>query len=376
MIKLCVPDIRDAEIAAATEAIQSGWLAHGPFNKKLEALFSSYVGVKHAITCNSCTSAIFLALKALNVTGEVITPSFSFVATANAVVTAGATPRFVDIDHATCNIDPDKIREAITPKTEAILPVHFGGQCCRMDAIMKIAKENGLHVIEDTAETIGGTFKGKQAGSFDVGCFSFFPTKNITTGEGGLITTNDDNLARTCKTLISHGIDSTTYERQKAEMPWFRSAVFAGYNFRMSNVLAAIGYEQMKRLDEMNKARQMHARYLIDGLKDLEGIEVPYPARDCEHVYQMFTIKLDRRFDRNTFVKKLNEEGIGASVHFYPAIHEQGFYKSHPEWMADSLEVTKDVSERIVTLPMFPGLMREELDEIIAKVKMCIGEFI
>lgn len=376
MIKLCIPDIQDAEISAATEAIQSGWLAHGPFNEKLEALFCNYIGVKHAITCNSCTSALFLVLKALNITGEVIIPSFSFVATANAVVTAGATPRFVDIDHATCNINPDKIRKAITPKTEAIMPVHFGGQCCRMDEIMKIAKENGLHVIEDTAETIGGTFKGKHAGSFGVGCFSFFPTKNITTGEGGLITTNDDNLARTCKAFISHGIDSTTYERQKAQMPWFRSAVFAGYNFRMSNVLAAIGYEQMKRLDEMNKARQMHARYLINGLKDIESLEVPHPARNCEHVYQMFTIKLGGRFDRNTFVKRLNEGGIGASVHFYPAIHEQGFYKSHPEWMADSLEVTKDVSERIVTLPMFPGLTREELDEIIAKVKMCIGEFI
>lgn len=376
MIKLCVPDIQNAEVVATTEAIQSGWLAHGPFNKKLEALFSDYVGVKHAITCNSCTSALFVVLKALNVTGEVIIPSFSFVATANAVVTAGATPRFVDIDYDTHNIDPHMIRAAITPRTEAIIPVHFAGQCCQMDVIVEIANQHRLQLIEDSAETIGGTFNKKQAGSFGIGCFSFFPTKNITTGEGGMITTNDNELAQKLRALIGHGIDSSTYEREKSEMPWFRNAILPGYNFRMSNLLAALGFEQMKKLNKMNQARREHAKYLIEGLKDLPGLELPYPAKDCEHVYQMFTIKLGRRFDRNTFVKKLNEEGIGASVHFYPAIHKQGFYENHPEWIADCLEVTENVSERIVTLPMFPGLTREELDEIIAKVKMCVGELI
>jgi perosamine synthetase len=372
MIKLCIPDIEQAEINAAVEAIRSGWLAHGPFNRKFEALFADYVGVKHAITCNSCTSALFVVLKALNVAGEVIIPSFSFVATANAVVTAGATPRFVDIDYATCNIDPEKIRAAITPKTQAIMPVHFGGQCCRMDAIMDIAKQHDLYVIEDTAETIGGTFKGKQAGSFGVGCFSFFPTKNITTGEGGMITTNDDDLARTCKTLIGHGIDSTTYGREKAQMPWFRSAVLPGYNFRMSNTLAAIGYEQVKRIDEMNRKRIEYSEYLISELKNTPGLELPYPDKDCTHVYQMFTLKVDKSIDRNGIVRKLNDAGVGASVHFYPAIHEQGFYKGHPEWIAHSLEVTENVARQIVTLPMFPGLTPEDLDTVVTAVKAAL----
>lgn len=373
MIKLCIPDISGSEIDASHEALKSGWLAHGPYNEKFEALFAEYIGVKHAITCNSCTSALFLAVKLLNISGEVIIPSFSFVATANAVVTAGATPRFVDIEYDTCNIDPGKIRAAITPKTEAIIPVHFGGQCCRMDVITEIADEYGLHIIEDSAETIGGTFYGKQAGSFGIGCFSFFPTKNITTGEGGMITTNDDELARIARALIGHGIDSTTYKREKAEMPWFRSAVMPGYNFRMSNVLAAIGVEQIKRLNKMNRARRNHAAYLIENLKGLPRVDMPFEADGCIHTYQMFTIKLDKNINRQRFVQNLNEKGIGASVHFYPAIHNQEYYKKHPEWIDGDLKITEDVSKRIVTLPMYPALKKEQLDQIIVGVKSCLN---
>jgi perosamine synthetase len=375
MIKLCIPDIRQPEIDAAVEVLNSGWLAHGPYNKKFEEAFAEYVAVKHAITCNSCTSALGLVLQALEITGEVIIPSFSFAATANAVVTTGATPRFVDIHYNTCNIDPQKIRQAITPATQAIIVVHFGGQCCQMDAVEEIAKERGLHLIEDSAETLGGTYHGRQAGSFGHGCFSFFPTKNITSGEGGMITTNDDAMARNIRALIGHGMDSSTYEREKAEMPWFRSAIKPGYNFRMSNVLAAIGYEQMKRLDEMNAARQRHASYLIKGLKEISKLDLPYTQDGCNHVYQMFTIKVDPSIDRVAFVKFLNEQGIGASVHFYPPIHEQGYYKEHTEWQADSLEVTADVARRIVTLPLFPTISTRELDEIISTVDKGIALF-
>ena len=373
MIKLCIPDIKQAEISAAVEVIESGWLAHGPYNKKFETLFAEYIGVKHAITCNSCTSALFLALKALNITGEVILPSFSFVATANSVVTAGATPRMVDIDPETLNIDPEKIRLAITPNTQAIMPVHWAGLCCRMDEIMEIAKEHDLHVIEDSAETIGGTFKDAKAGSFGVGCFSFFPTKNMTTGEGGMITTNDDELAKNCKALLGHGIDSTTYEREKANMPWFRSAVLPGYNFRMSNLLAAIGYEQLKRLDEMNQNRINNSEYLLEKLEGIDGIELPHTEKDCKHVYQMFTLKLDKSINRDSFVKRLNENGVGASVHFFPPIHEQGFYENHPEWIADDLNETVDISRRILTLPMFPTLLLDELDKIVNEVNEALS---
>lgn len=374
MIKLCIPEIDNKEITAVTEAIQSGWLTHGPFNKEFEDAFAQYVGVKHAIACNSCTSALFLTLKALDVTGEIILPSFSFVATANAVVTASATPRFVDIKYHSCNIDPKEIQKAITKQTQAIMIVHYAGQCCQMDDIMALVDKHNLILIEDSAETIGGTYKGRQAGSFGIGCFSFFPTKNITTGEGGMITTNDTKLAQKIRTMIGHGIDSMSFEREKMEMPWFRSAVMPGYNFRMSNILAAIGVEQMKKLNRMNSARREHSQYLINALKDIQELELPHECEGCEHTYQMFTIKLNKDMNRDAFVKRLNKKGIGASVHFYPPIHEQSYYKEHPQWQNNSLRLTEDVSRRIVSLPMYPRLTKKELDQIIAALKAVIVE--
>lgn len=364
MIKLCEPGIEDAEIEAAVGAIKSGWLAHGPYNVEFEKRFADFIGVKHALTCNSCTSALFLALKGLGVTGEVIIPSFTFVATANAVVTAGATPVFVDIDYQTCNIDPEKVREAITDKTEAVIIVHFAGQCADMDPLMAIAGEYDLHVIEDAAECIGGTYKDKKAGQFGIGCFSFFPTKNITTGEGGMVTTDDDHLARRLKALIGHGIDSNTYEREKKAKPWYRSAIAAGYNFRMSNILAAIGVEQMKRLNMMNQRRIDLSTKLLEILAESPELDLPYPAESRRHVYQMFTIKVKNSGIRDELVKTLNKKGVAASVHFDPPVHQQGYYMGNPAVRQGSLAVTEKAAKSIATLPMFPGLTEENVKTI------------
>ena len=244
MIPLCIPNIDEKEIERVKEVLLSGWLAHGPQNKELEEEFSKYIGVKHAVALNSCTSALQLAIEAQDLKGDVIVPSFTFVASGNAIVTAGCTPVFSEIDYDTCNLDPSKIEENINEKTVGIMPVHYAGQSCKMDEIMEIAEKHDLAVIEDSAETIGGTYNGKIAGSFGTGCFSFFPTKNMTTGEGGMLTTNDEDLARTVNTFKGHGISSTTWGREKEKRPWIRAAILAGYNFRMSDVLAAIGVEQ------------------------------------------------------------------------------------------------------------------------------------
>ena len=372
MVKLCIPTVGDEEIRAVSEVLHSGWLAHGEYNKKFEAHFAEFIGVEHAITCNSCTSALFLALVAQDITGEVIVPSFSFVATANAVVTAGATPVFVDIEPETCNMDPIRLKEAITAGTQAVIPVHYAGQCCQMDAIVEIAAEHGLCVIEDSAETLGGTYDGRQAGSFGIGCFSFFPTKNITTGEGGMLTTNDGVLAKRLRALIGHGIDSSTFEREKSQMPWFRSASLAGYNFRMSNILAAMGYEQMKKLHIMNAQRQELAAKLIGGLRDVVEVELPVVADKCEHVFQMFTVKLRKELDREDFVRSLNRKGIGASVHFYPPIHEQQYYREMADSIRFPMPVTEDIARRIVTLPIYPGMRPEDVNEIVEGVKYVI----
>lgn len=363
-ISLSKPSIGKEEIKAVQKVLSSGWLTHGPKNQEFEERFARYVGTKYAVSLNSCASALFAVIKVLDLRGEIILPSFTFVASANAVVTAGAKPVFADVDWATGNIDPDDIERKITKKTQAIMPVHFAGQSCEMDKIMRIAKKHKLWVIEDSAEAIGAAFKNKKTGSFGIGCFSFFPTKNITTGEGGMITTNDKELIKKIKTLMGHGIPKLTDQRIKDVKPWYRAATMAGYNFRMSNILAAVGVEQMKKIDKMNILRRKQAAYLNKYLKDISEIEIPLQARNCKHVYQMYTIKL-RKGNRDMFVKKLKKKGIEASVHFDPPVHLQSFYvKSYKHKKVD-LPVTEKLSKSIITLPMYPGMKKKQLDYIV-----------
>jgi len=355
MIPLCRPAIGQDEFKKIQEVLASGWLTHGPYNEEFEELFSKYIGVNHAQTINSCASALFIVLKALNITGEVIIPSFTFVATAHAVVLAGAKPVFADIDYTSGNITAQTIEPLITDKTEAIMPVHFAGQSCKMDEIAELCQKHKLALIEDSAEAIGATFNNKKTGSFGIGCFSFFPTKNMTTGEGGMVTTNDQSLAHKIKILISHGIDKTT----NTKFNWQREAVMAGYNLRMSGILAGLGIVQIKKIDEMNNKRREHAKYLSANLS--EGIEVPIETANCHHVYQMYTIKVNPKI-RNELVEELKKNGIGASVHFSPAVHQQEYYKDYNH---QNLPNTEKLSESIITLPMFPDLTRNDLDYII-----------
>jgi perosamine synthetase len=370
MIPLTKPFTDDSEANAVRDVLRSGWLAHGPNCQKLEEMFSDYIGVKHSVCVNSCTSALHLAVMSLGITGEVIVPSFTFVATANAVVTAGAKPVFADITEDTCNIDPVDIEKKITPRTQAIIPVHYAGHPADMDEIMRIAKKHKLFVIEDSAECIGGEFGGRRAGSIgDVGCFSFFPTKNMTTGEGGMVTTNNDSVTSKVKTLKAHGISTETHEREKKEKPWFRAATMAGFNFRMSDVCAAIGVEQMKKLEKMNSMR-IESAGLLSELLEGSGVESPVTRKGCRHVFQMYTIKLPSGSDRTKFINKLKELGVQASVHFDPPVHLQPYYES---WKA-KLPVTEDVYERIVTLPMYAGMSKDDVKKVAASVKSAMKE--
>ncbi|MFH1978384.1 MAG: DegT/DnrJ/EryC1/StrS family aminotransferase [Candidatus Aenigmatarchaeota archaeon] len=362
MIPLGKVEIDENEIDAVKDVLNSGWLAHGPKTKEFEKMFAEYIGTKHAISVNSCASALHLAIECLGIKGDIILPSFTFVASANTIVTAGSNPVFVDIEKDTCNINPHEIEKKITDKTKAIMPVHFAGHPCDMKHITEIAEKNNLVVIEDSAECIGGEFNGKRTGSSGIGCFSFYPTKNITTGEGGMITTNDDDFAQKLKTLKAHGISSTAYEREREERPWLRAAVEAGYNFRMCDINAVIGIEQMKKIDEFNKKRIESSNYLTSKL-DENKLEVPTIREGCKHVFQMYTIKLNPSINRSHFVKHLREEGIQASVHFDPPVHLQPYYANRG-WKKGDFPVTEDVAEHIVTLPMFPSIKREDLDRI------------
>lgn len=366
MIPLSIPFITQDELKAIKEVLDSGWLVEGPKNREFEEEFAKFIGVGSAVTLNSCTSALFLAIKALNITGEVILPSFTFVASTNAVVTAGARPVFADVDYETCNINPDDVEKRITEKTQAIMPVHFGGQAADMDALVGIAKKYNLCLIEDSAETIGGEYNGKKTGSFGIGCFSFFPTKNMTTGEGGMLTTDDNSLAEKARTLAGHGISGGAYERKEEKRPWFRVADMPGYNFRMSNILAAIGVEQLKKIDRMNDLRRQHAQYLTEHLSQL-GLDLPTEANNCKHVYQMYNIKIKK--GRDEFVLKLRERGVGASVHFDPPVHLHPYYMEKFGCKRGDLPVTERLSESILTLPLYPTMKKNDLDTIISVVR-------
>jgi len=358
-IPLCRASIGEEELNAVKEVLmaENPWLTHGPKNKEFEESFSRYVKVKHALSVNSCASALLVALEANNLKGEVILPSFTHMASANAVVKAGCKPVFVDINEDTFNIEPEEVRKAVNKNTVAILVVHFAGQCCEMDKIIEIAKKNNLKIIEDCAENIGGSFNGKMAGSFGIGCFSFFPTKNMTTGEGGMITSDDDEFFEKAKLLSAHGTV------KNPEKNWYRDCILPGYNFRMSNINAAIGLEQLKKLEEMNKKRGEHAEYLNKNL-NIEGVEKPFVDKRCKHAYQMYIIKVDEKI-RDGLVDFLRKEGVETSVQFDPPVHMQGGYNQFKV----NLPVTEKVCKSVVTLPMFPGLKKEELEFIIEKLE-------
>lgn len=372
-IPLCKIYIDNNEINAVKKVLKSGWLAHGPKNEEFENLFKEYVNTKHAACFNSGTSALLTAIIASKLKGEIILPSFTFTASANVIVLAGCTPVFADINPRTFNIDPKDVERKITRNTVAITPVHYAGQICEMNKIMDIAKEHNLVVIEDSAETIGAELNNKKAGSFGIGCFSFYPTKNITTGEGGIMTFNDDSILSRVNAIKSHGLVKPTFEKESEIKSWYRDAVLPGYNFRMSDINAVIGVEQIKKIRKINSLRRKNALYLNNKLERYVGFHIVVPKVDDikKHVYQMYIIKVNDASKRNALLSYLKNKGIGASVHFEPPVHLQTYYrKLYPA----NLPITEKICKQVITLPMFPGLKKEELDYMIQNITDFFGK--
>ena len=357
MIPIAKPIISDEEIEEVTKVLRSGFIAQGPKVAEFEEKFAKYIGVKHAVATSSGTTALHLALLAAGIGpgDEVITTPFTFAATGNAIIYVGAKPVFVDIDSDTYNINPKMIDEAVTDKTKAIMPVHLYGQPAEMDLINSSAKDHELLVIEDAAQAHGATYKGNKTGSLgDVGCFSFYPTKNMTTSEGGIITTDNEEIAEKSRVLRAHG-ESERYTH-----------VVLGYNFRMTDVAAAIGIVQLKKLDKFNEKRITNAKYLIEHINEINGIKAPYVASNVKHVFHQFTIRVERS-KRDELMRFLNNRGIGTGIHYPKPIYEQkvyqelGFRASCPE--------AELASSEVISLPVHPSLEEIDLIKIVSTLK-------
>ncbi|MCZ3366149.1 MULTISPECIES: DegT/DnrJ/EryC1/StrS family aminotransferase [Methanobacterium] len=354
MIPIAKPFIGDEEIKEVEAVLRSGFIAQGPKVAEFEEKFAEYVGTRHAVATSSGTTALHVALLCAGIGkgDEVITTPFSFAATANSVLYAGGKPVFVDIDPKTYNINPEKIEEAITDKTKAILPVHLYGQPADMDQICKIAEDHDLKVIEDAAQAHGAIYHGKKVGSIgDMACFSFYPTKNITTGEGGIITTDDDAFDKDARAIRAHG-ESERYEH-----------VTLGYNFRMTDIAAAIGVVQLKRLEEFNEKRIENAEYLTEHINSIEGIESPYVASNVRHVFHQYTVRVEDG-KRDELKEFLNNEGIGTGVHYPRTIYNQKLYEDLG-YTADCPEAEKAAAE-VLSLPVNPTLTAEDFGKIVS----------
>ncbi|MFA5772373.1 MAG: DegT/DnrJ/EryC1/StrS family aminotransferase [Thermoplasmata archaeon] len=352
MIPIAKPILGDEEKKAIASVLESGMLAQGPKVKEFEEKFSKYIGTKYAIATNNGTTALHLGLLAAGVKqgDEVITTPFSFIATATTIIFCGAKPVFVDIDPGTFNIDASKIENAITPKTKAIMPVHLYGLPAEMDRIMEIAKKHDLAIIEDACQAHGAEFNGKRVGAFgDCGCFSFYPTKNMTTGEGGMITTNNEKIAEKTRLLREHG-QKARYEH-----------VMVGYNYRLTDIHAAVGIEQLKKLEGFNKKRIENAKILSKGVQ--ERVEVPYVPPNTRHVYHQYTIKVK---NRDELKEKLAKDGVSTGIYYPKLIYQYPPMNKY----AMKTKVAEGMVNEVISLPVHPSLSRADLDKIIESVVM------
>ncbi len=379
-----LPLIEEDEIAEVVDAIKSNWITTGPKTKLFEKQFAEYIGCKHAIAVNSCTAALHLALEAIGIQegDEIITSPMTFAATAEVIRYFKAKPVFVDIDPVTMNIDPQKIEELLVSYNrqgslpKAIIPVHFGGYPCDMDRIADIAARYDLKVIEDAAHALPAHYRGKTIGTIsDISCFSFYATKNITTGEGGMITTDNDEWADRMRIMSLHGISKDAWKRYTSEGNWYYEIIDPGYKYNLTDIAAALGVTQLKKANLFWERRTEIASMYSEAFKEIEAIEIPINgAEDIVHSWHLYVIKLNLGsllIDRKCFLEKLKEMGIGTSVHFIP-LHIHPYYRNTYGYNADDFPVAHNNFKRIISLPIYPKMTDEDVHRVIEAVKKVI----
>lgn len=373
-----LPLLTEKEENEVIDTLRSGWLTTGPKTKRFEEKFKDYVGAKYAIALNSCTAGLHLSLVALDIGDgdEVITTPITFAATTNVILHQRAKPVFVDINPHTLNMDVHKIKEKITKRTKAIMPVHMAGQPCEMDEIKKIAGEYNLHIIEDAAHAAGAEYKGRKIGSISkLTAFSFYPIKNITTGEGGMVTTDDEELAEKIRILSLHGITKDAWKRYSKEMTEHWQIIYPGYKCNMTDIQASLGLHQLDRLDEFIEIRKRYASFYDGAFKDMPEITTLAAIENIKHAHHLYIIVLNLerlRISRDDFMKALHKENIGYGIHFQ-SIHLQPYYKKAFHFKEQDYPQAARISERIISLPLYPKMHEDDLNDVIYAVKKIIN---
>lgn len=387
-IPFAVPVIGEEEIREVVDSLRSGWITTGPKVQQFQEAFSEYVDSEHAVAVNSCTAGLHLALEICGVGrgDEVIVPTLTFCSTANVVLHLGADPVLVDVQ-PDGNVGAEEVEKAITEKTKAIMPVHYAGQPFDLEAIYRVARDHGLHVIEDAAHAVGASYRGHKIGSDALGpswledsdlhslvVFSFYATKNMTTTEGGMITTRSDEIAGRLQQLLLHGMTKDAWKRYSDKGSWYYEVTEAGYKYNMTDVQAAIGIHQLERLDEFTRIRRRLASTYREALQGTRGLRLPTEASDRHHVYHLYPVVIeadDRRIDRDELIEQLERRDIGASVHFIP-LHLHPVHRERGYGPGD-FPVAEKFYAGEVSLPMHPRLADEDAVRVGQTVKQLLA---
>jgi dTDP-4-amino-4,6-dideoxygalactose transaminase len=372
------PDVGEEEVAAVVETLRSGWLTVGPRTQRFEQDFAKTIGSAHAVAVSSCTAALHLALDALDLNpgDEVITSTHTFTATAAAIVHAGARPVLADCTADTLNLDPEEIERKITPRTRAIVPVHFAGHPAAMDEILQIARRHRLTVIEDAAHALPASYRGRPVGTIgDVTAFSFYATKNITTGEGGMLTTADDSLAERLRTRRLHGMSRDAWRRYSGDGSWRYDVTYPGFKYNMTDIAAAIGLVQLRRLPVLHQRRRHLAALYEEMLVDVPELELPVTHSDVEHAWHLYVVRLrprQLRIHRDELIELLKAEGVPTQVHFMP-LHLHSYYRDAFGYRPEDFPVASDVGERILSLPFFTLMCDDDVRYVAATLRRVLN---
>jgi dTDP-4-amino-4,6-dideoxygalactose transaminase len=374
-LPFCLPSIGEEEIAEVADSMRSGWITTGPKVKRFEEEFAAYVGCAHAVAVSSCTAGLHVALTALGIGqgDEVILPTMTFCATANVVVHLGAKPVLVDVK-PDFQIDPACVRRAITPRTRAIMPVHYAGQACELDEILDIGVQHRLAVVEDAAHAAGALYRGKKIGTHGHAvAFSFYATKNLTTGEGGMVTTADPELAGRMRLLSLHGMTRDAWKRYTRGAGWEYDVRYAGYKYNMTDIQASIGIHQLHRLDNFIRRRQEIAATYDAAFANLPEVHCPVRRDDRSHVYHLYPVQLDGngKLDRCSFIAELATAEIGCSVHFIP-VHRHSFYREVFGYRTKEFPVAEKLYRGLVSLPLYPKMSEADTQDVVEAVQTAV----